>query len=120
MNRKKYVASVAPLMLEQLQKLHKQSPTHRVRQRAHALLLSARGYSIEQLADIFTVDRDTVSQWIDQFAARGLEGLEDSPKSGRPATLTAAEQQALLSAVEDDPRRISDALAELKKRRAHS
>ena len=39
-------------------------PSQRTKARAHAILLSARRYSINQIADIFAVDRETVSSWL--------------------------------------------------------
>ncbi|MDQ3322026.1 MAG: helix-turn-helix domain-containing protein [Acidobacteriota bacterium] len=33
------------------------------RKRAHAILFSCRGYSIDQIASIYEVDRDRVSCW---------------------------------------------------------
>jgi len=44
-----------------LEHAHRDGPTHRQRQRAQAILLSARGYTLEQLADFFQTRRDTVS-----------------------------------------------------------
>jgi transposase len=48
--------------------------------------LSGKGYKLDQLADIFGVDRDTVSGWLDAWEVDGLLGLRDqlSP-SGKPA-----------------------------------
>lgn len=114
----KYVSELTPETQRQLEQLVKQGHTHRVRQRAHAVLLSSRQYSIEALADIFSVHRTTVSEWIDAWEEHRFGSLEDAPRSGRPRKLTAAEEQIILEAVENNPRRISDALAELKKRRA--
>ena len=56
--------------------------------RAHAILLSAKGYRLDQLADIFEADRDTVSRWLDDWLTCGLEGLSDAPRPGRPGKLT--------------------------------
>lgn len=36
------------------------APESRFRQRTHAVYLSAKGYRVNQLADIFSVDRETV------------------------------------------------------------
>jgi transposase len=36
----------------------------RVSQRAHMVLLSTRGYSVPQLADIFDVGADVVRTWL--------------------------------------------------------
>ena len=114
----KFVAPLDPAQLRALEHLMKTSPSHRVRQRAHAILLSARGYSIDQLADIFAVHRTSISEWITCWSSDGLTGLADAPRSGRPRALTEAEEQILIDAVEANPRYISEALAELKKRRA--
>ncbi len=74
-----------------LRQAHKSAPSHRERQRAHALLLSDKGYRLDQLADIFEADRDTISRWLDDWTEHGTEhgvdGLRDAPKPGRPAKL---------------------------------
>lgn len=36
---------------------------------------------------MFSVDRDTVSRWFDEWEKEGLKGLHDQPRSGRPAKL---------------------------------
>ena len=46
--------------------------------------------------------------------------LPDAPKPGRPSKLSEAEEDLLLEAVANNPQRIDEALAELKKRRARS
>lgn len=70
-----------------LQQVHKNAPSHRERVRAHALLLSSKGYSLDQLAETFEADRDTVSRWLDDWQEHGLSGLRDAPKPGRPGKL---------------------------------
>ncbi len=72
---------------QDLQQAHKCASSHRERMRAHAVLLSGKGYNLEQLADIFEADRDTVSRWLDDWQVLGLAGLSDAPKPGRPAKL---------------------------------
>lgn len=84
---------------QQLTQLYKTSPDHRERQRAHALLLSQRNYSIPDLADLFEVDRDTVSRWMTRWQdwlADTTQPLTllDEPRLGRPATLTDDQKKA--------------------------
>lgn len=55
--------------------------------RAHAVLLSARRYSIDQIADIYEQDRDRVSLWLDWWVDYEFDGLADDPRSGRPTIL---------------------------------
>lgn len=116
----KFVPELSEELQNQLEDILKSSPAHRVRQRAHAILLSSRGYSIEQISDIFTVHRNTVSQWIESFTAAGIDALPDAPKPGRPSKISQAEERYLLNAVASNPQRIGEALAALKKRRAQS
>lgn len=59
-------------------------PTFRCRQRAQAILLSARGFTLIQLWSILDVRRDAISEWITRWEEEGLIGLYDRPRSGCP------------------------------------
>lgn len=67
-----------------LYELMRKSLNFKVRQRAHAILLSAKKHKIEQLSDIFDVDRDTISEWLNRWEVKGIKGLTDAQRSGRP------------------------------------
>ena len=56
----KFVNQLSEKQRVELYQLMK-TANEQVRRRTHAILLSARGYSIDQIADIYEVDRDTVS-----------------------------------------------------------
>jgi hypothetical protein len=56
----KFIRALTETETQALRQLHKNGLTHRERQRAHALLLSAKGYTLEQLANIFDWDRNTL------------------------------------------------------------
>lgn len=84
---------------EYLKRIADHSPDRRERSRAHALLLSAKGYYVEQLSDIFFVDRDTVARWLDRWqqskrGAAPMSSLKDGPRSGRPSKLSAVQKKA--------------------------
>ena len=64
-----------------LEHLLRSSTDYRVRQRSQAILLSAKGYTIKQLTNIFEVDRDTISHWFKHWEAE--KRLKDLPRSGR-------------------------------------
>lgn len=80
----KFVSNLSNTELNTLNKLIKDASQHRTRQRAHAIVLSAKNYSIDDLSNIFDVHRDTVSRWIDVWGEQGMNGLFDAPKPGRP------------------------------------
>jgi len=56
----------------------------RVSQRAHMVLLSARGYTVQPIAEIFAVGEDVVRGWLHRYQREGPPGLDDRPRPGRP------------------------------------
>ena len=87
---------------EELESLYRSGVTHRLRQRAQAILLSSRGYRVEALAALFEMDRDTVSFWLERWIERGSEdsiesALSDAVKSGRPSKLDETLREDLLA-----------------------
>ena len=61
----------------------------RLRDRATIIAWSAEGWWVSDIARIVRVTPQVVRKWITRFNARGLEGLQDQPRSGRPPTYTA-------------------------------
>ncbi len=113
----KFVSSLTAADRAALEQLNHDGVTSRQRQRAHAVLLSANGYSLDQLADILRSDRDTVSSWLDGWQERGLEALSDAPKPGRRRKIDAALEQDLLDILAHPTPNLKAALqADLKKK----
>ena len=56
----------------------------RVALRAQMVLLSARRYSVPQIAAIQGCGQDVVRGWLHRYEAHGVAGLEDRHRSGRP------------------------------------
>jgi len=54
--------------------------------RAKAILLAAHGRANAQIAEQLGVSRQSVSEWRKRFFDEGLAGLEERPRSGRPAS----------------------------------
>jgi transposase len=96
-----------------LQEMHMNHPTFRCRQRAQAILLSVRGFTITELWSILDVRRDAISEWIDRWENEGLLGLYDRPRAGRPTIYTAAEVDLLKTLVDEEPRQIKTAQTKL-------
>src|SRR3954447_4550264 len=56
-------------------------------QRARIVLLAADGVSHSEIAGRLGVSRQTVISWRQRYESRGLAGLEDEPRSGRPRSI---------------------------------
>lgn len=65
-----------------------QKTPYRDKIRAQIVLLAARGWTNTRIAARVAVTVDTVRTWRGRFAAQGLAGLTDRPRSGRPARFT--------------------------------
>src|SRR5580698_10298969 len=61
---------------------------YRDRLRARIVLAAARGRDNARIAADLQVTADTVRKWRGRFAARGLDGLRDLPRSGRPRRIS--------------------------------
>jgi transposase len=89
-----------------LQRIYKDSRHYRVRQRAHCILLSSKGYTTTQLQEIFQVDRITIYHWFNAWESRQLCGLYERKGRGRPPKLTAAHKEQIRQWAKDFPRNL--------------
>src|SRR6266487_2135768 len=65
--------------------------------RAQIVLAAARGRVSARIAADLHVTVDTVRKWRGRFAARGLDGLKDLPRSGRPRRISELERAAVVA-----------------------
>lgn len=71
--------------------------------RLHGLLLLTGGQSCQQVAELFGEDRRTVQRWVGRFETRGLEGLREGERPGRPAMLEPKQWAKLGRDLRSDP-----------------
>jgi transposase len=76
-----------------LHQLKKEGLSERIRDRSHALLLSNKRYSVAQISSIFEVRQATILEWLNRWESKGLEGIVDLPKSGRPRIFKEKEEK---------------------------
>jgi transposase len=69
----------------------------RDRLRAQIVLAAARDHGNARIAADLGISADTARKWRGRFAARGLEGLEDLPRSGRPRKISEADRAAVVA-----------------------
>src|SRR4051794_36876766 len=65
-------------------------------ERAQILLAIAEGRGATEVARDLGVCRPTVYTWIHRFNERGLDGLADRPRSGRPPTYSADQRAEVI------------------------
>jgi transposase len=110
----KFVKPLSPKGEQELKELMAEYPTRREWIRAHSIKLSAKGYSIDQIAEIHEVDRDTVAIWLKAWEESGSEGLKDNPISGRPRKLNNQEEDLAKDLIKKEPRSLKRVANEIE------
>lgn len=75
----------------------------RLVERSRILLACLEGKEIQQVARELGASIATVRKWRGRFAAQGLEGLRDQPRSGKPPVYDAAFRDRVLALLEQPP-----------------
>lgn len=72
--------------------------------RLHGLLLVCKGYSCNKTADILGQSPRSVAGWVRRFEERGLAGLRDQERPGRPSALEPKHAERVAGDLRRSPR----------------
>jgi transposase len=92
-----------------LKKLKKQQITTSILRtiiRIKALIAYYKGSSIKNVATCYDISDRSLKSWIEEFETRGLEGLNDKVRSGRPSKLPKENLEELKKVIEEQNQRI--------------
>ena len=101
---------------KELDKIYHNHPKSHVRQRAHCLLLSNRGFNIPKLADIFLTRTHTVRDWFSRWEKEGIKGLEIRSGRGLKPAINIEDTSFVASIKEEislDPNNLKQAVERL-------
>ena len=80
MNKYRFVTRLLPEQVEELRVwLTRKDLNERTKIRLRSILRSHDQYTMEEIAELEGINRDTVSLWITQWETYGIEGLFDCP-----------------------------------------
>jgi transposase len=71
--------------------------------RLHGVLLVAQGLTSPQVGELLGDSARTVVNWVQRFESRGLAGLSDGERSGRPSRLSEDHLTRVQAALRDSP-----------------
>lgn len=83
---------------------HSRTEPARMVERAQIAWLAREGKQVKAIARELRVCAATVRLWLKRFNAKGLDGLSDNARSGRPATYTVEEVSEVIAASLTDPK----------------
>jgi transposase len=109
---------VNPLNKEEitsLQEMMRNHPLSWTRIRANAIILSSEGILLQKIARICGVNRQAISIWLKNWESKGLCGLVDKPRQGRPKKLSSLQEKEVIEIVKKTPRSLNQALVEIER-----
>lgn len=93
----------APTIVLGLQDEIRRSEESRYDHRLHGVLLVAQGMSCPQVSRLLGDSPRTVEYWVRRFEERGLAGLVEGERSGRPRRLNDKQLEEINSALRQPP-----------------
>src|SRR5258706_16287755 len=92
--------------LSELRRRYKETSDAETRTRYQVLLLSLRGQTSSQIAQMVLRSQDTVVRVLKRFLTGGFEAVPRRTAPGRERTVTAAREAELLRVIELDPHEV--------------
>lgn len=75
-------------------------------ERARIILLASKDKRVRAIAQELELTQTTVRTWLKRFNDTGLDGLQDRPRSGRPATYQPEQVSEVIAASLTDPQQL--------------
>lgn len=91
----RFIEDLSQETIDILRRINKESKNHRVRQRAHCILLSYQGHATTELVKIFNVSLLTIYNWFDGWESKRLVGLYDRKGRGRNSKLRSDQKEKI-------------------------
>lgn len=85
---------------------HSRTAPARLVERARIIWQAQQGRRVSAIAAALRLNHKTVRRWLKHFNEYGLAGLEDQPRTGRPATYTAEEVGTVIALALTDPQQL--------------
>jgi transposase len=77
------------------------NPEGRYSRRLHSVLLLTKGLTTLEVGDLFDINPRTIKHWGQQYKKKGLAGLKESPRPGRPRKISVS----ILAQIQQDLRK---------------
>lgn len=92
---------------EELEELKIMSRSHKMENRyvvrSQVILLSLEGRTLDEIIAATGLSRPNVNKWRQRFREKGISGLRDAPRSGKPAVITAEQKASVIQKACEKP-----------------
>jgi len=107
----RFVKELCLWQIRLLTRIHEDSKKHHIRQRAHCILLSHQGFTVSELAKIFTKTHRTIYTWLDLWESHHFAGLYDRKGRGRKPKLDADQRRQVKEWAKEYPKNLRKIVA---------
>jgi len=100
----------------ELEKVYQRPFKHYLGNRVQCLLLSHQGYSVPQLADIYSTQPRTIRNWFTRWETSGLAGLNILPGRGLKPAIKMEDSvlvDTIIKEVKEEPQNLSNVVVRL-------
>lgn len=111
----KFISDLSPETIKMVERIYKHSKHHKVRQRAHCILLSFQGFSFAQLMTIFGVSRKTMHNWMKAWSEKKLVGLYDEAGRGRKQIFSPQQKEEIRNWAKESPKNLKNLLSKIQR-----
>lgn len=88
MSRKKvFIKNLSDTEITMLEEGWKNGKSHAFRNRCQCILMSFKGYQVQQLSNMFSVQKNTIYIWLRSWKKAGIIGILTKPGQGRKPNL---------------------------------
>ncbi|MEG3895790.1 MULTISPECIES: IS630 family transposase [unclassified Microcoleus] len=103
-----FIREINPLSSKLLQRIHRQSRHHQVRQRAHCLILASQGVKKGELMNIFRISYKTLYNWFNRWELEGMIGLYNKPGRGAKSLFNSSQKAQIKEWTKQSPRQLKN------------
>lgn len=72
-------------------------------QRSRVILLSLEGQSMDSIIQATQMSRPSINKWRQRFRSKGIDGLMDAPRSGKPSVISAGQKATVIQKACEKP-----------------
>jgi len=72
-------------------------------QRSRVILLSLEGQSMDSIIQATQMSRPSINKWRQRFRSKGIDGLMDAPRSGKPSVISAGQKAIVIQKACEKP-----------------
>jgi len=87
----------------QLLKMYKTQPNHRLARRIHGVYLANKGHTCAEIVQITGACRRSIQQWIQKYNNGAIEALKDKLRPGKPTILPRDKEQQFCRRIVSGP-----------------